>query len=589
MSTEIDFEYANLKEKNTFKKIPNIPNKTNKKIDDINDREEEKVEKVNNVRNKRKIDNIPSNSKLESFSIGSKGNKTNDNNGERILKINGNFSFSKIKTNNPNESKLIINKPRTASALNLKINDNKKNGNCENTKSKSNLLSETKYENKNLKTENKKKNNGNEKILKKEKTILSLKKSYLNNKSSTSLIKNKNENISKNKKILHRDVSNNKIINNKINNKTLYNRKDSTASTNNLNISHNRINIDTSLNNTNYHKDDKRSKKFSSIYDRSKNFEEKIINKIKNLKVKLENEELKEVRNGPCINKTSKYYEKNSENFLKRVEIYKFVSEAKRLELLDKDQIRLEEELNKNPKLRKKMKLDEIQKIIDEKLKVEKIKKIEKEQIIEQKKKNLEETKLAQCTFLPEISDKSRKIDISKRSKYELHKSSSAPKFIDTDHSKKYKQMDLNENISINTLTYKHSKDILCKNNNNNNDLYSDRKPKKNLPEINLNTTINDNKIINNINNTTRNNLKDKYQDQNLRESYSMSKLTSLNDENKLISISNDNDTVSRDDNKINMSTIHLSNCSFFGNHELNISKKESDIMRELLRKKLKI
>jgi len=111
----------------------------------------------------------------------------------------------------------------------------------------------------------------------------------------------------------------------------------------------------------------------------------------------------KKFTNKPEINKSCKYYEKNSESFLKRVEIYKFISQAKKLELFDKETKRMEKILNSNSKLTRKMTYDQIKRIIEDKL----INNVMKENIKQEKvnnilkKRELEALKL--CTFKPNI------------------------------------------------------------------------------------------------------------------------------------------------------------------------------------------
>lgn len=179
----------------------------------------------------------------------------------------------------------------------------------------------------------------------------------------------------------------------------------------------------------------KKSENFDIMIDRFKDKEARKSNKILILKKKIEEEESRKFSEIPKINKSSKYYENNAENFLKRMEVYQFVSDVKKQELKDIESKRIEEEINKNPKLHKKMSNKEIERIISEKMKSTLIAKAEKQEKINKMKKINEQEKLAECTFQPKILDKSRLISKS-RINLEMKKSSSMPKFLDFDNSK---------------------------------------------------------------------------------------------------------------------------------------------------------
>ena len=213
------------------------------------------------------------------------------------------------------------------------------------------------------------------------------------------------------------------------------------------------------------------------------------------------------------------------------------------------------------------MKLDEIQKIIDEKFRSNKIKKVEKEQKILKMKKNFEESKLAECTFSPEISENSKKMDIIlKRKIYIMNKLSTVPRFPETENSKK-----LNKSFNLNTS---HS--------NNENAIQ-----KQKIRSCNINTTLNMNNSTNNIfAQTTRNSDDNVYRsnhNDNLMESDSVNKLVTSNvirknlHNSNILNFSILNETMTKEGNK-----------SISG-LPINISKKESDIIKELLKKKYNI
>lgn len=320
---------------------------------------------------------------------------------------------------------------------------------------------------------------------------------------------------------------------------------------------------------------------FEEMLERFKLREDKINNKIESLRKKIEDEENLKMTKQPYINKNNKYYENNPEGFLKRVEIHKFVSEVKKLELIEKNQKRLQDEFNKNPANGKLMKLKEIQSIIEEKLNIERRKKLEKEEKIRQLEKEREETLLIECTFKPEISENSKKMDLSSiRSKYELTKSTSMPKFIDTENNLKYHKF-----VNLETSYTNHNKSLRNINSNNKNLFIEDK--------------VQNNKKGNKIDDLQKN-------DGNiLKESHSVNKFAnnkgspiSLNDnDNKkkndyLMNCFNDAsaDAQTNDINNISINTkknyVPISTEKNFVNSNLNISKKESDIMKELLRRK---
>jgi hypothetical protein len=102
----------------------------------------------------------------------------------------------------------------------------------------------------------------------------------------------------------------------------------------------------------------------------------KINLKIETLKNKINEKKEKEISFNPKINKDTNYYKYENNDFLKRVEIYKFVSEAKKSEIKSKDKI------NKNNENTNKIKISmiEVKKNIEERLKIQKIKDQEKEE-----------------------------------------------------------------------------------------------------------------------------------------------------------------------------------------------------------------
>ena len=327
MSIESTHEYVSHNMISSENKKPKIPNnKNHKKSNEENNLKEEKLEKISSIRNKKKLESKSIKNKLESSSITSNGNKSiNNNNDSEIFIINGNLTFSKIKKITPNTAKT-ENKAsnlRIASVTSLRKNDingNYKNNQC--------LIDENEQVSKDEQL--KKDNKTNQRSNKNNTNLSNLNNSnYNNNKSSKSLVKNK-------------DLLNNSYIYKRLNN-----RKSSCENVIQAKKSKEALEL-------NSNEVAKKSKNFSETYERLTNHKSKISSKVENLKKKLEEEELKELKNAPNINKSSKYYEKDSEDFLKRVEIYKFVSKAKRIELIEKDEKKLDEELNKNPKLKKK-------------------------------------------------------------------------------------------------------------------------------------------------------------------------------------------------------------------------------------------
>lgn len=541
MSTETNSESILQKENPpVIKKSPNIPNNKNyKKSEDLNNREEEKIEKITSIRNKKKLENNSNNNKLDSSSITSNGNKklNNNNNNSNLIQINGNFSFSKIKKiipkNNNNDKNITKTKPnnaRTASAVYLRKNDI--NGNNHN------LINENEVDS----------SSGKKKELKNNKTKTNL--TNLNNKTTNNNTNNKTStNLAKKKDLLNNSYISKKIYNN---------RRSSCGDAVDLRKKEKENDLEQKSGEV------LKGKNFDELYERLTKHKTKIRGKVENMKKKFEDEELKQLKNTPNINKSSKYYEKDSEDFLKRVEIYKFVSKAKRIELVEKDEKKLEEELNKNPKLKKKMKLDEIQKIIDEKLKSDKLKKLEKEQKMQQMKRNYEESKLAECTFVPEISENSKKMDVSfKRNVCKMTKSSSVPRFLETENKSVY--LDSSQAINYNKIQ--------------NNNL------KEKKAKFNIKTTLNTNNSTNNIfaKQTTRNSNNKSYSRNNnnegFRESHSMNRLPDtsgnrINSSNVFLNLSSLNETMVKEENK-----------SISG-LPMNVSKKESDIIKELLRNK---
>lgn len=199
------------------------------------------------------------------------------------------------------------------------------------------------------------------------------------------------------------------------------------------------------------------SENFDIMLDRFKDKELRKSDKILILKKKIEEEESRKFSEVPKINKSSKYYENNAENFLKRMEVYQFVSDVKKQELKDIELKRIEEEINKNPKLHKKMSNKEIERIISEKMKSLLKAKAEKQEKINKIKKINEQEKLAECTFQPKILDKSRLISKS-RINLEMKKSISMPKFLDFDNSKiLFKIEDLDTSYTYLNINNKHS------------------------------------------------------------------------------------------------------------------------------------
>lgn len=536
MSTDFNNESVQERESiSIIKKPPNNIKNINRKSQDLNNYENENIHKITSIRNKKKLENkIPYN-KLDSSSITSNGNK--DINDKNFNVVDGNFSFSKVKRNTSKSSKTKydVSKNRTASAINMR--KNYINGNNDKNQS---MLDKKETNLNHYKNNDRKKNH-----------IISKNKGNLANLNSS----NTRDKTINSKEKNNKDLFNNNYIKKRINNRRS-SCDDAIVNINNKDTS----GLDSS-------RAYEKHKKFNDLYERLTNHKSKIYDKVEIMKKKLEEEELKQLKNTPNINKSSKYYEKESEDFLKRVEIYKFVSKAKRIDLIEKDQKKLEEELNKNPKLKKKMKLDQIQKIIDNKLESDKLKKKEKEIKIQQMKKNFEESKLAECTFAPEISENSKKMDVTlKRNKFRMNKSSSAPRFLETENSKKF-----NKSVNLDTSAL-----------DNETSIHSKKKI-----EFSINTSLNMNNSTNNIHSQTTKNSENKIQDKEkndiLRESHSMNTLIPLNSKGKnlnnniILDSSNFNETISKDENK-----------SFSG-LSVNISKKESDIIKELLRKKFNI
>lgn len=211
--------------------------------------------------------------------------------------------------------------------------------------------------------------------------------------------------------------------------------------------SHKKFNINSKkVNNNNQGENQTRNKSikhkidFQLMLERFRKREQKITQKMENLKKKLEEEEIKNSTQNPQINKNGKYYNINYDSFFKRLEQYKHLKEAKISYLLDREEKRLAKNFNQSLfKNKKKMRLEEIQLIINEKFEKEKQRKLQKEAKIKQIALEKEESLLLECTFKPEISQKSSKMDLSNiRSKYDLNKTSSMQKLLEYNFSKKY-------------------------------------------------------------------------------------------------------------------------------------------------------
>jgi len=574
MSTELNKVSAK-KEISKYKKILNISNKSSKISDDLENKVEEKIEKKSTNKIKKKTDISFQNNKLDSSSITSNGMKNYKKNDSFVINLNGNFSFSKLKKMTPT----IKEKPknlRTQSAVNLikkDINGLNENNHCEvNDKF---IETKKKVKNREKKYDNNPSNNDNMNFKNSESKakINNLNKTCISNNKSTKIIIN---NIDKSKNSPIKNDNKNSLNNS--NNKKISLRKNSDNKSVFLDETE-KVEIENDLPQKET-KEGNKSITFSETYERFKNHEVKLNLKKESMRKKKDEDEKKELKNVPKINKASKYYEKSNEDFLKRVEVYKFVSNVRKMELMDKEKKRLDNELNKNPKLRQKMKLEEIQKIIDEKLKADKIKKTVREEKNLEIIKTREEGKLAECTFFPEICETSRKMDLSFRlNKLDLMKSLSAPRFLETENSRINKKLDFNTSLNnnnniINDELFNNDKDKNSRNfipNQSSGDKLSQRK------------ALNNNKSANNIfSHRIRNSNKvDDGRNQNnksFRESKSMNRLTdSPEKHHNFLNSSNLNETVYKD---VNKSMIDF---------PFNVSKKESDIMKELLKKKYNI
>lgn len=340
--------------------------------------------------------------------------------------------------------------------------------------------------------------------------------------------------------------------------------------------------------------------KLLSTYERFENNKQLINSKKRELKRKIEEEELHEIKN-------TKNYEPG---FLQRLEIYKLNSLAEKFYLNKKLKSQETAELNKFFKPKDKMNLQQIQKIISEKLNAQKIKKIEKQRKIKLLK--LEElSKLNQCTFKPLFYSKNKEIDVSAvRRKYDLAKSKiffnnskenefgyvrkyynldnldrdhamhDISYFIKMNHSKQKSFDELNSSSNKNKQTYIYS-NINQRNESNNrdNNVLSDTKKfnksfgnnAKNNIKLNHSFSSNNNCLTFNNNENSNKNKVD-YIDQKAFKNNSNKK------ENILVSI--------KEENKIILS-VPISRQNDFANSSLVISKRESDILRELLMKKL--
>lgn len=315
---------------------------------------------------------------------------------------------------------------------------------------------------------------------------------------------------------------------------------------------------------------------FVSTYERFKNNQLMINAKKLEMKRKQEEIKLNEVKKIPTINKSSKYNEKlNQSNFLERVEMQRTASFAKRSKLTQKIKNKENEELNQNAKLKAKKPLCEIQKSISEKLIKAKIKTIEKDRKAMLLKREKQISQLAQCTFKPEISKNSKLMDIScKRRKYDLSKSYSVcdlnQKLIESKKYYKLEKLDTSTNLNNVSfyvkLNHGNEKDLensnfnYCKTFNLNTINISDADKNRSFSVNNNYYTFEKNK-----------------NDENKNSCNSMN--NSLNKTNSYFSSSKNKN--------LKQNIVPISKPNEFANNDINISQKESEILKRLLIKKL--
>lgn len=280
-----------------------------------------------------------------------------------------------------------------------------------------------------------------------------------------------------------------------------------------------------------------------------KRFDEKhkqIIKKKESLKKKIEENERKDINFKPKINRDTKYYKNENNSFLKRVEIYKFVSEARKSEIRMKDNKNIN---HQNPQNKKKISMNEVKKNIDAQLEKKRQKDQEREEKYFKKMEEMEETEMLECTFTPRLLDTSLKMNKSlirsKSQVNDIEKLSSVSKILDTEASKKNKL----ENLETSET-------------NNTNNLYL-RKQKS------ANKTIK----------WENNNIKETKE---IKRDYSQSRLEEIPEQQQA------NLSINYDLN--NNKSVGCLNLSSIGNNYMgmNISKKESEIMKELMNRKLK-
>jgi hypothetical protein len=346
-----------------------------------------------------------------------------------------------------------------------------------------------------------------------------------------------------------------------------------------------------------------------------KRFEEnqnKINEKKELLKKKIDENEKINIPFKPQINRDTKYYKNENNDFLKRVEIYKFVSEVKKSEIKSKEKskeknkkkekekysitknknqniIQEENNLKKLKPIKKpKISITEVKKNIDEKLKLKKEKDQEREENYIKKLKEKEKNEMLECTFTPKLLDASIKIakslirsksqinnNINNNNNNNIDKFVSVSKILDTDTSKKIKL----ENLD----TSETNCHFIKKNNNNNNNKIINKDKKRNLNiDLNKNKNKSSDKINNNINNNLNN--------FSMRKDYSISRLEEIPEKRNLkINQSSSNCSFDLKGNNNNNDNKSFSNLKTeYNNKIFVISKKESDIIMELLRNKVK-
>jgi hypothetical protein len=350
-----------------------------------------------------------------------------------------------------------------------------------------------------------------------------------------------------------------------------------------------------------------------------KRFEEnqkKINLKIETLKKKIEEKEEKEISFKPRINKQTNYYKNENNDFLKRVEIYKFISEARKSEIKSKDKNNYNNNNNRNNNnnnenlnpnnSKRKISIAEVKKNIEERLKIQKIKDIEREEKYLKKMKEYRENEMLECTFTPKLMDTSIKMNknlMRSRSQVinfnENDKLTSVNKILDTEASKKIKLENLDTSES--NCNLKKQKSV-------NNKIRVKRSVKENK---NKNTNKKDIKIIPNPISKTKtktnsipiSNPIPKLKtiltpiSTTMRKDYSISKLKEIPEKrnlklNQTNSYSNNSFDLKgkNNNNKNDVKNKSLTNLNIqdSNNRIFVISKKESEIMMELMRPKIK-